>query len=98
MKESIPGQDFPDRDELRALARHPVTRELNARLLQAHDEYVAGPARWKAMSASEQEAWKAQYDTAEEICFELFRQFKIGAGFAGYLSIKEEVACRAHRP
>lgn len=94
MKERIPGQDFPDRDELRALARHPVTRELTA-ALQARNEYVAGPARWHAMSPSEQEAWKAQYSSAEEICFELFRQFKIGAGFNGYLKIKEEVDARS---
>jgi hypothetical protein len=34
MKERIPGRDYPDTEELRALARDPVVKELNAKLLE----------------------------------------------------------------
>ena len=40
VKEPIAGQDFPDQGELRALARHPVTRELSAKLLQSLARHV----------------------------------------------------------
>lgn len=40
MKEPVAGQDFPDQGELRALARHPVTRELTAKLLESLERHV----------------------------------------------------------
>lgn len=40
MKERIPGRDFPDTEELRALARDPVVRELNAKLLERFERII----------------------------------------------------------